>query len=111
MTELSGNVAHDGRPSPLASVRVVDDTMDDVVLGGVGEIVVRGGPGVSVKNSTVPAKGVSDGLRSYPKGMLSSPLDVREAGGDWTRTTFTDVDLNRRYSAAEQAKFFQLPRK
>jgi outer membrane lipoprotein-sorting protein len=45
------------------------------------------------------------------RGLNLNELDVREASGDWTRTTFTDVDLNRRYSAAEQAKFFQLPRK
>jgi nickel/cobalt transporter (NicO) family protein len=46
---------------------------------GWREIVVRGGDGVAVKNSTVPAEGVSDELRSYPKDMLSSPLDVRGA--------------------------------
>jgi hypothetical protein len=45
------------------------------------------------------------------RGLNLNELDVREASGDWTRTTFTDVDLNRRYTAAEQAKFFQLPRK
>jgi hypothetical protein len=45
------------------------------------------------------------------RGLNLNELDVREASGDWTRTTFTDVDLNRRYSAAEQTKFFQLPRK
>ena len=43
------------------------------------EIVVRGGDGISIKDSTVPARGVSDELRSYPKDMLSSPLDVRAA--------------------------------
>ena len=46
---------------------------------GWREIVVRGGDGISVKDSTVPANGVSDELRSYPQGKLSSPLDVREA--------------------------------
>jgi nickel/cobalt transporter (NicO) family protein len=46
---------------------------------GWREIVVRGGDGVAIKNSTVPAEGVSDELRSYPKDMLSSPLDVRGA--------------------------------
>ena len=46
---------------------------------GWREIVVRGGPGIAVKDSTVPANGVSDELRSYPQGKLSSPLDVREA--------------------------------
>ena len=46
---------------------------------GWREIVVRGGDGISVKDSTVPANGVSDELRSYPQGKLSSPLEVREA--------------------------------
>ncbi len=46
---------------------------------GWREIVVRGGPGISIKDSTVPANGVSDELRSYPQGKLSSPLDVSEA--------------------------------
>ena len=46
---------------------------------GWREIVVQGGPGVAIKDSTAPATGVSDGLRKYPQDMLSSPLDVREA--------------------------------
>ena len=33
------------------------------------------------------------------RGLNLNELDVREASGDWTRTSFTDVDLNRRYSA------------
>ena len=41
---------------------------------------------------------------------IAEPM-VREASGDWTRTTFTNVDLNRRYSPGEQAKFFTVPRK
>ena len=45
------------------------------------------------------------------RGLNLNELDVREASGDWTRTSFTDVDLNRRYGAAEQAKFFKLPGK
>jgi outer membrane lipoprotein-sorting protein len=45
------------------------------------------------------------------RGLNLNELDVRESSGDWTRTTFTNVDLDRRYSAAEQAKFFTLPRK
>jgi nickel/cobalt transporter (NicO) family protein len=52
---------------------------------GWREIVVKGGPGVAIRNSTVQAKSVSDELRSYPQDMLSSPPDVREA-------TFTLVD-------------------
>lgn len=46
---------------------------------GWREIVVKGGQGISTKDSTAPTSGVSDGLRKYPQGMLSSPLDVREA--------------------------------
>jgi len=44
-------------------------------------------------------------------GLNLTALDVREASGDWTSTSFSDVDLNRRYTPAEQAKFFTLPKK
>jgi len=44
-------------------------------------------------------------------GLNLRELDVREASGDWTRTSFTDVDLKRRFTPAEQAKFFTLPKK
>jgi nickel/cobalt transporter (NicO) family protein len=46
---------------------------------GWREIVVRDGPGVAIKNSTVQAKSVSNELRSYPRDMLSSPPEIREA--------------------------------
>jgi nickel/cobalt exporter len=46
---------------------------------GWREIVVQGGPGVAVEGSTAPSTGVSDELRSYPQGYLSSPPDQREA--------------------------------
>jgi ABC-type nickel/cobalt efflux system permease component RcnA len=46
---------------------------------GWREIVVKGGQGISTKDSTAPSSGVSDELRHYPQDMLSSPLDVREA--------------------------------
>jgi nickel/cobalt transporter (NicO) family protein len=46
---------------------------------GWREIVVRDGSGVAIKNSTVRAKSVSDELRSYPRDMLSSPPEIREA--------------------------------
>jgi hypothetical protein len=45
------------------------------------------------------------------RGLSLNELDVREASGDWTRTSFSDVDLNRRYTPAEQAKFFTIPKK
>jgi nickel/cobalt transporter (NicO) family protein len=46
---------------------------------GWREIVVRGGPEMAIRDSTVQANSVSDELRSYPRDMLSSPPDVREA--------------------------------
>jgi ABC-type nickel/cobalt efflux system permease component RcnA len=46
---------------------------------GWREIVVRGGPEVAIRDSTVQANSVSNELRSYPRDMLSSPPDVREA--------------------------------
>jgi nickel/cobalt transporter (NicO) family protein len=49
--------------------------------GRVGwqEIVVRGGSGVVVEDSTAPTTEVSSELRSYPRDSLSSPLNRREA--------------------------------
>ncbi len=46
---------------------------------GWREIVVRGGHGVAVEGSSVPAAGVSNELRTYPEDSLSSPLNHREA--------------------------------
>jgi hypothetical protein len=45
------------------------------------------------------------------RGLTVDELDVHETSGDWTETKFTDVDLKRRYSAAEQARIFNLPGK
>ncbi|HEX2740381.1 MAG TPA: sulfite exporter TauE/SafE family protein [Rubrobacter sp.] len=49
--------------------------------GRVGwqEIVVKGGPGVVVKDSTAPTTDVSNELRSYPRDSLSSPSNHRAA--------------------------------
>ena len=44
-------------------------------------------------------------------GIAIRQLEVRESSGDWTRTTFSDIDVNRRYTPAEQAKIFRLPRR
>jgi nickel/cobalt transporter (NicO) family protein len=46
---------------------------------GWREIVIKGGPGISIKRSTAPPADVSNELRSYPKDMLSSPLDHSRA--------------------------------
>jgi nickel/cobalt exporter len=46
---------------------------------GWREIVIKGGPGISIKRSTAPTTDVSNELRAYPQDMLSSPLDQRRA--------------------------------
>lgn len=53
---------------------------DDTYAGRVGwrAIVVRPGDGTAVR-STVPARDVTNGLRVYPRDLLSSPPDVRAA--------------------------------
>lgn len=42
MTEMSGAVVFDGRPSPLVGLRLVDNTGADVEPGEAGEILLRG---------------------------------------------------------------------
>ncbi len=82
-----------GLPTLRIEARLLADLPEDWEDNGAGyytdrnyedrlgwrEIVVRGGPGVAVEDSTAPKDGVSDELRSYPQDSLSSPLDRREA--------------------------------
>jgi nickel/cobalt transporter (NicO) family protein len=46
---------------------------------GWKEIVIRGRDGARVLSSSAPARSVSARLRSYPRGLLDSPLDVSSA--------------------------------
>jgi nickel/cobalt transporter (NicO) family protein len=46
---------------------------------GWSEVTATGTDGTAVARSSVPARSVSDALRSYPQDLLASPLDVREA--------------------------------
>jgi ABC-type nickel/cobalt efflux system permease component RcnA len=46
---------------------------------GWKEIVVQAGAGAHLDASNVPARSSSDELRSYPKDLLSSPLELRSA--------------------------------
>lgn len=55
-----------------------DDNYADRI--GWKEIVVRAAGGVELPQSTAPAQDVSDELRTYPQDLLTSPLDVRQAG-------------------------------
>jgi ABC-type nickel/cobalt efflux system permease component RcnA len=46
---------------------------------GWREVIVRGGPGVELVESTAPSTDASRELTAYPEDQLSSPLDVRSA--------------------------------
>jgi len=43
------------------------------------------------------------------RGLNLDELDVHEQTGDWTETRFSDVDLKRHYTPAEQAQIFKVP--
>lgn len=58
------------------TVSLRDETYADRV--GWRAIVVRPGEGTAVRSS-VPARDVTNGLRTYPRDLLSSPPDVRTA--------------------------------
>jgi ABC-type nickel/cobalt efflux system permease component RcnA len=57
---------------------------DTNFAGRIGwrEVVVRSERGARVLSATVPARSASDELRSYPKDLLSEPLEVSEAGAE-----------------------------
>src|SRR5438876_744816 len=57
------------------------DYRDRNYAGRIGwkEIVLRAGAGARVDSSSVPSATISDELRSYPKNLLQSPLDVTRA--------------------------------
>jgi ABC-type nickel/cobalt efflux system permease component RcnA len=57
-------------------VRFEDRTFEGRV--GWKDVIVRSGRGTAVRSS-VPASDTTHGLRSYPKDMLTSPLDRRAA--------------------------------
>jgi nickel/cobalt transporter (NicO) family protein len=82
-----------GLPTLRIEARLLADLPEDWEEHGAGyftdrnhedrlgwrEIVVEGGPGVTVEGSTAPSTDVSKELRSYPQDYLSSPPDRREA--------------------------------
>ena len=71
--------ARDGRGGP---VEVGVPTYRDRL--GWHELVVRASSGAGVADSTATDEDVSDELRSYPGGLLKSPLDVTEATFAWS---------------------------
>jgi ABC-type nickel/cobalt efflux system permease component RcnA len=63
--------------SSAARAEYRDDNFGDRL--GWKEIVVLGGPGIDVGDSTASAVDISNELRSYPEDLLQRPLDQRSA--------------------------------
>jgi nickel/cobalt exporter len=74
-------VALDGGPARSGGAPVRLAYADDNFPSRIGwkEIVVRGRDGGRVESSSAPSASLSDELRAYPDGLLSSPLDVSRA--------------------------------
>ena len=70
---LSARISGDGPFTAMFS----DDTFGNRV--GWKEVVMRAAPGAVLTQSTASTHDVSDMLRHYPSGMLSTPLDIRSA--------------------------------
>ncbi len=70
---LSGRISGGGPFTATFS----DDTFGNRV--GWKEVVMRATPGSVLTRSTASTHDVSDMLRHYPSGMLSTPLDIRSA--------------------------------
>ncbi|HSD02504.1 MAG TPA: sulfite exporter TauE/SafE family protein [Gaiellales bacterium] len=68
-----------------------DDTFGDRV--GWKEIVMRAEPGAVLTQSSAATHDVSDMLRHYPSGMLSTPLDVRTATFGYRYGSGTSVSV------------------
>ncbi len=68
-----------------------DDTFGDRV--GWKEIVMRAAPGAVLTRSSASTHDVSDMLRHYPSGMLSTPLDVRSASFGYRYGAGTSVSV------------------
>jgi hypothetical protein len=63
---------------------------------------------LSLTPRTSPMNKVIKEMTLAGEGLVVRTLEVRESNGDWTRTTFTEVDVDHRYSPAEQAQVFRV---
>lgn len=81
---------------------------------GWREVVVRGGPGVEIVDSTAPESDISNALRDYPEDMLDSPIydtgvTFRLQPGDGTvedDAPAGNVDTNGGFAAGRLASVF-----
>jgi ABC-type nickel/cobalt efflux system permease component RcnA len=75
------SVTFAGEASSSGRIAFSDANFEDRV--GWREITIAGAPGVAISDPSVPSESITDGLRSYPDDLLSSPLDVREATAEF----------------------------
>jgi outer membrane lipoprotein-sorting protein len=66
---------------------------------------------LSLTPKVAPMDKVIKELSLRGQGLIIREMEMRESSGDWTRTTFSDVDVNHTYSAAEEARVFRMPKK
>jgi ABC-type nickel/cobalt efflux system permease component RcnA len=68
---------------------------DDTFSGRLGwqEIVIHHAPGIVLSASTAATHDVSHMLRHYPKGMLSTPLEVHQASFSFHAGTGPSIDV------------------
>jgi nickel/cobalt exporter len=69
--------AFSGPAPPAGAATYRDGNYEDRL--GWHEVTAAGVDGVVLETSSVPTRSASDGLRSYPRDLLSSPPDVRTA--------------------------------
>jgi hypothetical protein len=65
---------------------------------------------LSLAPKTSPMNKVIKEISLVGEGLVVREMEVHESNGDWTRTSFTEVDVEHRYSPAEQAQVFRIPR-
>ncbi|MEX2406620.1 MAG: High-affinity nickel-transporter [Actinomycetota bacterium] len=70
-------VVFDGRIPEVGELAFHDGNLSDRL--GWHEVTASGSGGVALERSSVPATSPTDRLRTYPRDLLSSPLDVRDA--------------------------------
>lgn len=92
------------------------------VLAGDGEALMRtyevgfeAGSGrtwtMVLKPKVSPLDKLVQSITFRGEDVVIHAMETLEAGGDVTVTTFTEVDANRKYNAAELRRIFRLPRK
>jgi nickel/cobalt transporter (NicO) family protein len=70
-------VVFDGRVPEVGELAFHDANFTDRL--GWHEVTASASGGVALERSSVPATSPTDRLRAYPRDLLSSPLDVRDA--------------------------------